>query len=123
VRVTTRGSGGGALSLAGRLPPLSTLLRHWLSHSGVARAPCALGKEIFLRPLSTKTTEFEVKNRRKSAEAAKFVIFFEDNKKHLVLEMNFDKAVIVGGSNNAGVRGLAPSRRRPTEFRGRTPRR
>jgi len=27
--------------------------------SGVARVSCALGQEIFLRPLSTKTTEFE----------------------------------------------------------------
>jgi len=39
--------------------------------SGVARVPCALGQEIFLRPLSTKTTEFEAKNRRKSAEKLK----------------------------------------------------
>jgi len=36
--------------------------------SGVARVRCALGQEILLRHLSTKTTEFEVKNRRKSAE-------------------------------------------------------
>jgi len=28
--------------------------------SGVARVPCALGQEIFFRPPSTKTTEFEV---------------------------------------------------------------
>jgi len=39
--------------------------------SGVARVPCALGQEIFLRPQSTKTTEFEVKHRRKSAKEAK----------------------------------------------------
>jgi len=39
--------------------------------SGVARVPCALGQEIFLHPLSTKTTEFEVKNKCKSAEKAK----------------------------------------------------
>jgi len=39
--------------------------------SGVARVICALEYEIFLRPQSTKTTEFEVKNRRKSAEKAK----------------------------------------------------
>jgi len=31
--------------------------------SGVARVTCALGQGIILRPLSTKTTEFEVKNR------------------------------------------------------------
>jgi len=30
------------------------------------------------------------------------LFFFEGNKLHLVLEMNFDKVVIVGGSNNAG---------------------
>jgi len=29
---------------------------------GVARVPCALGQEIFLRPPSTKLTEFELKN-------------------------------------------------------------
>jgi len=39
--------------------------------SGVARVPCALGQEIFLQPPSTKTAEFEVKNRYKSAEEAK----------------------------------------------------
>jgi len=38
-----------------------------MPHSGVARITCALGQEIFLCPLSTKTTEFEVKNRSKSA--------------------------------------------------------
>jgi len=39
--------------------------------SGVARVPCALGQETFLRPPSTKTAEFEVKNRYKSTEVAK----------------------------------------------------
>jgi len=39
--------------------------------SGVAMVPCALGQEIFLRPISTKTTEFKVKNRCKVAEEAK----------------------------------------------------
>jgi len=29
--------------------------------SGVARVSCALGKEVFLRLLSTKTAEFEMK--------------------------------------------------------------
>jgi len=38
--------------------------------SGVARVPCALGQKYFCA-LSTKTTEFEVKNRRKSAEESK----------------------------------------------------
>jgi len=33
--------------------------------SGVARVPCALGQEVFLRP-STKTTKFKVKNRCKN---------------------------------------------------------
>jgi len=42
--------------------------------SGVARVPCALGQEIFLQPLSTKTTEFEVKNSFKILEDAKFVL-------------------------------------------------
>jgi len=39
--------------------------------SGVARVPCALGQEMFLRFPSTKTIKFEVKNRFKSAEEAK----------------------------------------------------
>jgi len=42
--------------------------------SSVDRKPCALGQQIFLRlppPLLTRTTEFEVKNRCKSAEEAK----------------------------------------------------
>jgi len=39
--------------------------------SDVARVPCALRQEIFLRPLTTKTAEFEVKNSCKSAEEAK----------------------------------------------------
>jgi len=43
--------------------------------SGVARVSCALGQEIFLRPLSTKTTEFEVKDSCKNLEDAKFVLF------------------------------------------------
>jgi len=38
--------------------------------SGVAGVPCVLGQEIFLRLPSTETTEFEVKNRCKSAEEA-----------------------------------------------------
>jgi len=41
------------------------------TYSGVARVPCALGQETFLRPPLTKTAEFEVKNRCKSAEEAK----------------------------------------------------
>jgi len=43
--------------------------------SGVARVPCALGQEIFLCPLPTKTTEFEVKNSCKNFEDAKLVLF------------------------------------------------
>jgi len=31
------------------------------------------------------------------------LFFFQGNKPHLVLEMNFDKVVIVSGSNNAVV--------------------
>jgi len=42
-----------------------------LGVSGVARVPRALGQGIILRPLSTKTTEFEVKNWCKSTEEAK----------------------------------------------------
>jgi len=49
-------------------PPNGTL---GLAASGVARVPCALGQGVILLPLSTKTTEFEVKNRCKSAEEEK----------------------------------------------------
>jgi len=34
-----------------------------------------MGQEIFMRPLSTKTTEFEVKNSCKSLEEAKIAFF------------------------------------------------
>jgi len=39
--------------------------------SGVARVHCALRQEIFLRPSSTKLTEFELKYSCKSAEEAR----------------------------------------------------
>jgi len=41
----------------------STQWRSWV--------PCAQGQELFLRPPSTKLTEFELKNRCKNAEEAK----------------------------------------------------
>jgi len=43
--------------------------------SGVARAPCALGQEIFLHPSSTKTTEFEMKNKCESCGRSKIGTF------------------------------------------------
>jgi len=48
-----------------------------------------------------------VKNSCKNLEDAKF-FFLQGNEPHLVLEMNFDKVVIVGESNNAGVWGRSP---------------
>jgi len=42
-----------------------------LQNRGVARLSCALGQKILLRSPSTKLTEFELKNRRKSAEEGK----------------------------------------------------
>jgi len=58
--------------------PITTLTHPLLSvrtsvseDNGVARVPCALEQEIFLRPQSKKTIELEVKNRRKNAEEAK----------------------------------------------------
>jgi len=39
--------------------------------SGVARVPCALGQETFLRPPLTKTTEFKVKTGGKASVEAK----------------------------------------------------
>jgi len=41
--------------------------------SGVVRVPYAMGQGIILRPLSTKTTNFEMKNRCKSAEEEKTI--------------------------------------------------
>jgi len=49
----------------------SALRKRMERRIGVARVPCALGQEIFLRLLSTKITEFEVKNRCKSVKEAK----------------------------------------------------
>jgi len=43
----------------------------YIWYSGVARISCAMGREVFLRPSLTKSTEFEVKNRCKRAEEAK----------------------------------------------------
>jgi len=54
------------------------------SNSGVARVHCALEQETFLRPLSTKPTEFEVKNtvgtkvrkkQKQNAFCSYFVLF------------------------------------------------
>jgi len=36
------------------------------------------------------------------------LFFFEGNKPYLVLKMNFDTVVIVGGNTNAGVWGRSP---------------
>jgi len=49
-------------------------MRIWALGRGVVRVPCALGQEIFLRPLSTKTTEFEVKNRCKLEKKAEHLL-------------------------------------------------
>jgi len=46
-----------------------------ITGSGVARVPGAPGQEIFLRLLSTKTTEFEVKKRGNNLKKAKIVLF------------------------------------------------
>jgi len=51
---------------AGAPPPDTSVVT-----SGVARVPCALGQEIFLRLPSTKLSEFELKNRCKNAEEVK----------------------------------------------------
>jgi len=64
--------------------------------SGVSRIPCALGKKCSCVPSSTKTEEFEIKNRRKSPKEAKAKLsysyfFFFENKTHLALEMNWTK--------------------------------
>jgi len=37
------------------------------------------------------------------------LLVFHGNKPHLVLEMNFDKVVIVGGSNNRGLGAEPPA--------------
>jgi len=49
------------------------------ANSGVTRVSCALGQEIFLRPLSTKSTEFEEKIGEKvfKKQRGKFFSFFQ----------------------------------------------
>jgi len=49
--------------------------------SSAARVPCARGQKLLLLPTLTKAAEFELKNRRKSAEEAKA--------KHLLLLLLF----------------------------------
>jgi len=64
-----------------------------ISGIGSYRISCARGKSIFAL-LPTKTAEFEVKNRRKSAEEAKaerllfcyYCIFFEVNYRRTIGE-------------------------------------
>jgi len=54
-----------------RVASVSNLCNFAIVGSGVARVPCALGQKIFLRPPSTKFTEFKLKNRCKNVEEAK----------------------------------------------------
>jgi len=69
-----------------------------LTGSGV-RYSVPWGKKYYFEnaPTLNKTTEYEVKNRCKSAEEVKtehllqFCSFFEGNKPHLALEMNLTK--------------------------------
>jgi len=77
--------------------------------SGVARVPCALGQEIFLPPCQQKVQSLKWKLLAKIWKMQNF--FFDGNKPRLVLEMNFDKVVIVGGSNNAGAGGFVGGQR------------
>jgi len=51
----------------------TTKLDNWkgMIVSGVARVPCALKQGIIFCPLSTKTTEFEMKHRCKSCGRSK----------------------------------------------------
>jgi len=68
------------------------------------------GENIFALP-STKIAEFEAKNRRKSRIFAVCCFcFYPELTSSLKTALN--KAISVGGSNNAGVWGR-PSRRRP----------
>jgi len=63
--------------------------------SGVVRVPCALEQKIFLRPPSTKLTEFEFKKIGAKVRKKHFLVatsfFFERNKMHLALETNSTK--------------------------------
>jgi len=60
--------------------------------------PCALGQGKILRPLSTKTTEFGVKNMFKNFGRSKIrtftvviLLFLEGNKTRIALEMILTK--------------------------------
>jgi len=70
--------------------------------SGSAMVPCALGQEIFLHPCQQNLQSLKWKKAAKISKMQN-LFFFEGNKPNLVSEMNFDKVVIVGESNNAGV--------------------
>jgi len=76
----------------------------WFAN-GVARVPCALRQEIFLRPHRKKAAEFEMKNRYKSAKEAKaknllcvLLLFFQRQERH-------DKAISEVRSDNTGAWG------------------
>jgi len=62
--------------------------------SGVARVPCALGQEIFLRPRQQKLQRLKLKKVRKCGRSKNrtfsvvILSVFEGNKTHLELEMN-----------------------------------
>jgi len=66
--------------------------------SGVARVASALGKEIFLRLLPTKTTKFEVKNRCGRSKNKTVTVA-----NACIARNELDEVVIVGESNNARV--------------------
>jgi len=69
-----------------------------------------------LAPISTKTTEFEMKNKCESKSRAFIVVilfFFEGNKMHLAvvkksIRNELERLAIVGRSNNVEVWGQSP---------------
>jgi len=55
---------------AKRISDFLKFFQNFAPSSSVARVPCALGQKYCCIPAPTKAAEFEVKNRRKSAEEA-----------------------------------------------------
>jgi len=70
-------------------------------------------------PLSVPSLLFSKVSVPISSLLLKYLVATAGNKTHLHLEMNFDKAVIVGRSYTRGSGGGIPSRRRKTGLRPR----
>jgi len=77
--------------------------------SGVARVSCGLGKKYSCVPCQQNLLSLKWKIEQKFGRSNN-CSFLRVIKRILVLEMNCDKVIIAGGSNNAGVWERSPRR-------------